>query len=102
MRIEGEHDPLPSVTNKTVSQYSSELSRPLRKVFANFAKRKAYEGGRYRIVLGQRFYPTIETLIEDHLMLPPRNAVELLDIFHDELFPNQKMALFFGVVGANC
>jgi hypothetical protein len=67
-------------------RYSKELSRQIRKVIANFAKRKAYEGGRYLITVAKKMHPFLEGLIQDHLMLPPRNAVKFLDIFKAELY----------------
>ncbi|MDJ0995623.1 MAG: hypothetical protein QNI90_18735 [Dinoroseobacter sp.] len=86
VRAEGGHAALPPVSKNTEAQYSEELVRQLRKVISNFAKRKAYDGGRYRITFGGRFLPSIEGLIEDHLMLPPRNAVQFLDAFKVELY----------------
>ncbi len=68
------------------AQFSTELAKQLRKVISNFAKRKSYEGGRYRITFAHKLLPSVEGLIEDHLMMPPRNAVAFLDLFREELY----------------
>lgn len=86
VRAEGEHEALLPLSSETETQYAAELTRQLRKIISNFAKRKAYEGGAYRITFAGKFLPSIEILIEDHLMLPPRYAVRFLDIFKEELY----------------
>lgn len=86
VRAEGGHEALLPLSSETEERYAAELIRQLRKVISNFAKRKAYEGGAYRITFAGKFLPSLEGLIEDHLMLPPRNAVQFLDIFKDELY----------------
>lgn len=86
VRAEGGHEALLPLSSETETRYAAELTRQLRKVISNFAKRKAYEGGAYRITFAGKFLPSVESLIEDHLMLPPRNAVQFLDIFKDELY----------------
>ena len=63
-----------------------ELARQLHKIINNFAKRKAYESGRYRITLGGNLYPSVEGLISDHLMLSPRRAVPFLNEFKRLLY----------------
>ncbi|UWR10628.1 hypothetical protein [Sulfitobacter mediterraneus] len=97
VRAEGGHDALLPVCAETKDNYAAELARQLRKVISNFAKRKAYEGGAYRITFAGKFLPSIEGLIEDHLMLPARNAVVFLDIFKNELYlQSAKRAAFSG------
>lgn len=86
VRAEGGYEALLPLSSETETQYAAELTRQLRKIISNFAKRKAYEGGAYRITFAGKFLPSIESLIEDHLMLPPRNAVQFLDIFKEELY----------------
>ena len=51
--------------------YCSELIRSLDTVIGNFAKLKAYDGGRYHMTFGGRILSTIETLIVDELLIPP-------------------------------
>lgn len=81
--------------------YATELARQLRKVIANFAKRKSYSVERYRITLGGKLYPSVEGLIEDHLMLPPRNAVVFLDMFNKLLYDQTKEGpIFYGRWGS--
>lgn len=63
-----------------------ELSRQIHKLINNFAKRKAYEPGRYRITFGGNLYPSLEGLIADHLMLPPRSAVPFLNELKRQLY----------------
>lgn len=87
-------DLLSAAKNQT---YAAELEKQIRTIINNFAKRKAYEGGRYRISFGGRLYPSIETLLVDHLMLPPRNAVDFLDELRALLFDQSKeRPVFYG------
>jgi hypothetical protein len=67
-------------------EYAKSLSREIRKVISSFAKRKAYEGGNYRITFGKRLLPTVQNLLVDHLMLPPLDAVDFLNIFMDLIY----------------
>ncbi|EBA13087.1 hypothetical protein [Roseobacter sp. CCS2] len=67
-------------------RYVNELTRQLRKVVSNFAIRKSYDGGRYRITFGRQFLPSISSLIVDHLMLPPEQAVVFLRAFRELLY----------------
>ncbi|MCW2306750.1 CesT family type III secretion system chaperone [Rhodobium gokarnense] len=73
-----------------MEQYAIELERQIRKIINNFAKRKAYEGGHYRITFDGRLLSFIESLFADHLMLPPRNAVAFLDILREDLFEQSR------------
>jgi hypothetical protein len=68
------------------SEFKKELALQLHKIVNNFAKRKAYESGRYRITFGGKLYPSVEGLISDHLMLPPRSAVPFLNEFKRLLY----------------
>lgn len=97
IRAEGKHEALKPVTSDTQKSYADELTRQLRKVISNFAKRKSYEHKAYRITFGGEFLPSFEGLIEDHLMIPPRNAVAFLDIFKGELYrQSTEHAVFSG------
>lgn len=97
VRAEGGHAALLPLSSHTEEKYAAELTRQLRKIISNFAKRKAYEGGAYRITFAGKFLPSIESLLEDHLMLPPRNAVQFLDIFKGELYRQSSgQAVFSG------
>lgn len=95
VRKEGGHEALPSVSSETQEYYAAELTRQLRKIISNFAIRKSYDGGAYNITFGGKFLPSIEGLIEDHLMLPPRNAVVFLDIFKEELYNQSSLTPVF-------
>ena len=57
---------------------TAEVSRQVRKVINNFARRKAYDGGSYRITFGRKLIPTLQNLFLDHLMLPPLVAKDFL------------------------
>lgn len=68
------------------AEFKLELSRQIHKVINNFAKRKAYESGRYRITFGGNLNSWLEGLIADHLMLSPRSAVPFLNEFKRQLY----------------
>ena len=93
----------PIVKNAALEEarYRLELTKQLNKIFNNFAKRKAYEGGPYRITFGRKLYPSVENLIIEHLMMPPRHAVPFLDEFLKCLFAQSRSgAVFSGKWGS--
>lgn len=71
IRRESGNFELSVLTDSDFQHYSSELTRSLETVIDNFAKLKAYEGGRYHMTFGGKILSTIETLIVDELLVPP-------------------------------
>ena len=71
--------------------YASELVRSLDTVIANFAKLKAYDGGRYHMTFGGKILSTIETLIVDELLIPPSFTSSFVRELHGLLVSQTEM-----------
>lgn len=72
-----------SITNTDdFAHYSAELVRVLDSVLSNFAKLKAYDGGRYHLTFGGKILSTVETLIVDELLIPPSYSSAFIRELH--------------------
>lgn len=67
-------------------ELANHVAREVRKIIANFGKRKSYEGGRYRITFGGQFLPSIQNLFVDHLSVPPLRAPSVLEPLKKALY----------------
>ena len=71
--------------------YSAELVRSLDTVLSNFAKIKAYDGGRYHMTFGGKILSTIETLIVDELLIPPSFTSNFVKELHKLLVSQSEL-----------